>query len=41
MLAASVCAKQLSQHVEIPVGIVTTLVGIPFFVFALTRRRLY
>jgi len=39
LLAASVCAKQLSAHVEIPVGIVTTLVGIPFFIFVLSRRR--
>lgn len=39
LLAASVCAKQLSSHVEIPVGIVTTLVGIPFFVFVISRRR--
>lgn len=39
MLAASVLAKQLSTHVEIPVGIVTTLVGIPFFIVVLSRRR--
>lgn len=41
LLAASVCAKQLSSHVEIPAGIVTTLVGIPFFIIVLSRRRLY
>lgn len=41
LLAASVCAKQLSSHVEIPVGIVTTLVGIPFFILVLSRRRLH
>src|SRR5690606_11830987 len=39
MLAASVLAKQLSTQVEIPVGIVTTLVGIPFFIVVLSRRR--
>lgn len=38
---ASVCAKQLSSNIEIPVGIVTTLVGIPFFVLVLARRRSY
>ena len=38
LLAASVSAKQLSAHVEIPVGIVTTLVGIPFFILVLSRR---
>lgn len=36
---ASVCAKQLSTQIEIPVGIVTTLVGIPFFIAVLARRR--
>lgn len=41
LLAASVTAKQLSAHVEIPVGIVTTLVGIPFFILVLARRRRY
>lgn len=41
LLAASVAAKQLSAHVEIPVGIVTTLVGIPFFIVVLSRRRLH
>ena len=39
LLGASVCAKQLSHHVEIPAGIVTTLVGIPFFITVLARRR--
>lgn len=38
MVGASVLAKQLSSLVEIPVGIVTTLVGIPFFIVVLTRR---
>lgn len=41
LLAASVCAKHLSAHVEIPVGIVTTLVGIPFFIAVLSRRRMH
>lgn len=41
MLAAAVCAKQLSSSIEIPVGIVTTLVGIPFFILVLSRRRLH
>lgn len=41
LVAASVVAKQLSAHVEIPVGIVTTLVGIPFFIVVLARRRRY
>ena len=39
MLGASVLAKQLSSQIEIPVGIVTTLVGIPFFIVVLSRRR--
>src|SRR5690606_22328951 len=39
MLAASVLAKQLSSQIEIPVGIVTTLVGIPFFIVVLSQRR--
>lgn len=38
---ASVCAKQLSSAIDIPVGIVTTLVGIPFFIVVLARRRLH
>ncbi|NYT23968.1 iron ABC transporter permease [Alcaligenaceae bacterium] len=41
LLSASVCAKQLSSTIEIPVGIVTTLVGIPFFIVVLSRRRLH
>ncbi len=39
MLGASVCAKALSSTLDIPVGIVTTLVGIPFFIVVLSRRR--
>lgn len=39
LLGASVCAKAISTTLDIPVGIVTTLVGIPFFLVVLTRRR--
>ncbi|NLC35973.1 MAG: iron ABC transporter permease [Alcaligenaceae bacterium] len=39
LLAASACAKQLNTQIEIPVGIVTTLIGIPFFIGVLSRRR--
>jgi iron complex transport system permease protein len=38
LIAASVTAKLLSSHTVIPVGIVTTLVGVPFFIVALMRR---
>jgi len=37
--AASIIAKVLSPQTIIPVGIVTTLVGIPVFIFAIVRRR--
>lgn len=40
LIAASVSAKLLSSATVIPVGIVTTLVGIPFFIMALMRGRL-
>ncbi len=39
LMGASVCAKALSDTLDIPVGIVTTLVGIPFFIVVLSRRR--
>lgn len=39
LLGASALAKHISSTVEIPVGIVTTLVGIPFFIAVLARRR--
>lgn len=39
LLGASVLSKQISTQVEIPVGIVTTLVGIPFFIVVLAGRR--
>ncbi|PLC52338.1 iron-siderophore ABC transporter permease [Pollutimonas nitritireducens] len=38
LIGASVAAKLISTHTVIPVGIVTTLVGIPFFIIALMRR---
>lgn len=38
LICASVAAKLISTHIVIPVGIVTTLVGIPFFIIALMRR---
>jgi len=39
LLGAFALAKHISSTVEIPVGIVTTLVGIPFFIAVLARRR--
>lgn len=41
LLGASVASKLMSDQVVVPVGIVTTLVGIPFFIVVLTRRRAY
>src|SRR3546814_4494509 len=38
LVGASVAAKLMSSQAVIPVGIVTTLVGIPFFILALMRR---
>ncbi len=38
LIAASVAAKLISSHTVVPVGIVTTLVGIPFFIVTLMRR---
>ena len=38
LVGASVLAKLISTHTLIPVGIVTTLVGIPFFMLTLMRR---
>ncbi|PLC50293.1 iron-siderophore ABC transporter permease [Pollutimonas subterranea] len=38
LISASVTAKLISTHTVVPVGIVTTLVGIPFFIVALMRR---
>lgn len=39
VLASSVLAKQLVQTITVPVGIVTTLVGIPFFMLVVLQRR--
>jgi iron complex transport system permease protein len=39
LIAASVASKLISDQMIVPVGIVTTLVGIPFFVVTLMRRR--
>jgi iron complex transport system permease protein len=39
VLAASILAKWLGQQSSVPVGIVTTLVGIPFFILAIVYRR--
>lgn len=39
LLAASTLAKQLASETVLPVGIVTTLVGIPVFAFIVLRRQ--
>ncbi len=39
LIAASIASKLLSSDAVVPVGIVTTLVGIPFFLIAVMRRR--
>lgn len=39
LIAASVASKLISDQLIVPVGIVTTLVGIPFFIVTLMRRR--
>lgn len=41
LIAASVVAKALSADTVIPVGIVTTLIGVPFFIVALTKRTVH
>lgn len=41
LICASVTAKLISTHTVIPVGIVTTLVGIPFFIVVLMRRAVH
>src|SRR3546814_10348955 len=38
LVGASVAAKLMSSQAVIPVGIVTTLVGLPFFILDLLRR---
>jgi len=39
LIGSSIASKLLTSNAVIPVGIVTTLVGIPFFVFTLLRQR--
>src|SRR5690606_26524464 len=39
LIAASLASKSISDQMIMPVGIVTTLVGIPFFIVTLMRRR--
>ncbi|HEY9279442.1 MAG TPA: iron ABC transporter permease [Eoetvoesiella sp.] len=39
LIAASITSKLLTSNAVVPVGIVTTLVGIPFFLIAVLRRR--
>ena len=39
LIAASLASKLISDQMIIPVGIVTTLVGIPFFIVTLMRSR--
>ncbi|MGB3289014.1 MAG: iron ABC transporter permease [Burkholderiaceae bacterium] len=41
LAGASIAAKLASSQLEVPVGIVTTLVGIPFFMLALMRRSVH
>ena len=36
---ASIASKNLASGSIIPVGIVTSLVGVPFFLFVLLRRK--
>ena len=38
LLAADTAARTLSPHAELPVGIVTSLLGAPFFLFLLRRE---
>jgi iron complex transport system permease protein len=40
LIAASIVSKLLTSNAVVPVGIVTTLVGIPFFLIAVLRRRI-
>src|SRR5690606_19167052 len=41
LAGASVAAKLVGGQALVPVGIVTTLVGIPFFILALMRRTVH
>jgi ABC transporter, fecCD transport family len=36
---ASIASKNIVEGVIVPVGIVTSLVGVPFFVSVVMRRR--
>lgn len=40
LIGASIISKLLTSNAVVPVGIVTTLVGIPFFLIAVLRRRI-
>ncbi|WP_029003579.1 FecCD family ABC transporter permease [Azorhizobium doebereinerae] len=40
LLAADICARMLAAPAELPLGVVTALVGAPFFLWLLLRRRL-
>jgi len=39
MLAASIISKLMSEGATLPVGIVTSIVGVPFLFFLLLRSR--
>jgi iron complex transport system permease protein len=39
LLSADTAARTLVQPVEIPVGIMTSLIGVPFFLYLLLKRR--
>lgn len=39
LLAADTAARSIVQPVEIPVGIMTALIGVPFFLYLLLKRR--
>jgi iron complex transport system permease protein len=39
LVLADVCARTLLAPVELPVGVVTSILGAPFFLFLLRRRR--
>ncbi len=39
LLAADTCARTLAAPAEVPIGILTALVGAPFFLFILLRQR--
>jgi iron complex transport system permease protein len=39
MVAADMLARTLMAPAEVPVGVITALVGCPFFLYLLSRRR--